>query len=83
MDRPVSRAGSVGQLAHLSLREAGYSRLMRADEVGTLKRLTERRTILNRFIGEHRGRIANTGNLLTLGSIADTAGVAASQLSRE
>jgi adenylate cyclase len=34
----------------------GYSRLMGADEVGTLKGLTERRAILDRFIGEHRGR---------------------------
>jgi len=38
----------------------GYSRLMGADEVGTLKSLTERRAILDRIIGEHRGRIANT-----------------------
>src|SRR5260370_3370538 len=38
----------------------GYSRLMGADEVGTLKGLSERRAILDRFIGEHRGRIANT-----------------------
>src|SRR5882672_3224692 len=38
----------------------GYSRLMGVDEVGTLKGLTERRAILDRFIGEHRGRIANT-----------------------
>src|SRR4051812_14075328 len=38
----------------------GYSRLMGADEVGTLKGLTERRAILDKLIGEHRGRIANT-----------------------
>jgi adenylate cyclase len=38
----------------------GYSRLMGADEVGTLKWLTERRAILDRLIGEHGGRIANT-----------------------
>src|SRR5258706_9355466 len=38
----------------------GYSRLVGADEVGTLKGLTERRAILDRIIGEHRGRIANT-----------------------
>src|SRR5215510_1024594 len=38
----------------------GYSRLMGADEVGTLKGLTERRAILDRMIGEQRGRIANT-----------------------
>jgi class 3 adenylate cyclase len=36
----------------------GYSRLMGADEVGTLKGLTERRAILDRIIGEHRGRDA-------------------------
>ena len=33
---------------------------MGTDEVGTLKGLTERRAILDRIIGEHRGRIANT-----------------------
>ena len=38
----------------------GYSRLMGADEVGTLRGLTERRAILDKLIGEHRGRIANT-----------------------
>jgi adenylate cyclase len=38
----------------------GYNRLMGADEVGTLQGLTERRAILDRLIGEHRGRIANT-----------------------
>src|SRR3954453_24183734 len=38
----------------------GYSRLMGADEAGTLKGLTERRAILDKLIGEHRGRIANT-----------------------
>jgi adenylate cyclase len=38
----------------------GYSRLMGADEVGTLNGLTERRAILDRFIADHRGRIANT-----------------------
>jgi len=30
----------------------GYSRLMGADEVGTLKGLTERRAILDRIIGD-------------------------------
>src|SRR5262249_29763989 len=38
----------------------GYSRLMGADEVGTLQGLTERRAILDGIIGEHGGRIANT-----------------------
>src|SRR6516225_10675504 len=52
----------------------GYSRLMGADEVGTLKGLTERRAILDRFIGEHAGRIANTAGdsiLAEFGSAVD------------
>ena len=52
----------------------GYSRLMGTDEVGTLKRLTERRAILDRLIGEHRGRIANTAGdsvLAEFGSAVD------------
>src|ERR1700757_141119 len=52
----------------------GYSRLMGADEVGTLKGLTERRAILDGFIGEHRGRIANTAGdsvLAEFGSAVD------------
>jgi adenylate cyclase len=43
----------------------GYSRLMGADEVGTLKGLTERRAILDRIIVEHR-RIGNAGLLPTV-----------------
>jgi adenylate cyclase len=38
----------------------GYSRLMGADEVGTLRDLTQRRAILDGLIASHRGRIANT-----------------------
>src|SRR6516165_3241004 len=52
----------------------GYSRLMGADEVGTLQGLTERRAILDRFIGAHRGRIANTAGdsvLAEFGSVVD------------
>src|SRR5690348_7060846 len=52
----------------------GYSRLMGIDEVGTLKSLTERRVILDRLIGEHRGRIANTAGdsvLAEFGSAVD------------
>jgi adenylate cyclase len=52
----------------------GYSRLMGADEVGTLRGLTECRAILDRFIGEHRGRIANTAGdsvLAEFGSAVD------------
>jgi adenylate cyclase len=47
---------------------------MSADEVGTLKGLTERRAILDRIIGEHRGRIANTAGdsvLAEFGSAVD------------
>src|SRR5215213_4178393 len=39
---------------------AGYSRLMGLDEVGTLRTLTAHREIMDRLIGEHGGRIANT-----------------------
>ena len=52
----------------------GYSRLMGTDEVGTLKGLTERRAILDKLIGDHRGRIANTAGdsvLAEFGSAAD------------
>ena len=42
----------------------GYSRLMGADEVGTLRGLTERRAILDRIIGEHAGHIAPPGSNL-------------------
>ncbi len=38
----------------------GYSRLMGADEVGTLQTLTAHRETMDRLIAEHRGRIANT-----------------------
>jgi TolB-like protein/class 3 adenylate cyclase len=37
-----------------------YSRLMGEDEAGTLETLISHRTILDGFIAEHRGRIANT-----------------------
>src|SRR5512136_2063944 len=52
----------------------GYSRLMGADEVGTLKGLTERRAVLDRAIADHRGRIANTAGdsvLAEFGSAVD------------
>jgi adenylate cyclase len=39
---------------------AEYSRLMGLDEVGTLRRLQAYRTILDRLIAAHRGRIFNT-----------------------
>src|SRR5258705_12272520 len=52
----------------------GYSRLMGADEVGTFKGLTERRASLDKLIGKHRGRIANTAGdsvLAEVGSAVD------------
>jgi TolB-like protein/class 3 adenylate cyclase len=52
----------------------GYSRLMGADEVGTLRDLTQRRAILDGLIASHRGRIANTGGdsvLAEFGSAVD------------
>jgi adenylate cyclase len=48
----------------------GYSRLMGADEVGTLKGLTKRRAILDEAIAEHRGRIANTAGDSVLAEFA-------------
>src|SRR5205823_15013876 len=44
------------------------------DEVGTLRGLTERRAILDKLTGEHRGRIANTAGdsvLAEFGSAVD------------
>src|SRR6202163_203253 len=52
----------------------GYSRLMGADEVGTLQDLTRRRAILDDLISAHRGRIANTAGdsvLAEFGSAVD------------
>jgi adenylate cyclase len=48
----------------------GYSRLMAADEVGTLRDLTQRRTILDGLIASHRGRIANTAGDSVLAEFA-------------
>jgi TolB-like protein len=54
--RPVERKLT----AILAADVAGYSRLMGADEVGTLGRLTVCRTIVDELIATHRGRIFNT-----------------------
>ncbi|MHC2290361.1 adenylate/guanylate cyclase domain-containing protein [Bradyrhizobium barranii] len=53
---------------------AGYSRLMAADEVATLRDLTQRRGILGSLIVSHHGRIANTAGdsvLAEFGSAVD------------
>jgi len=52
----------------------GYSRLMGTDEAGTLLALTDRRAILDKLIGDHGGRIANTAGdsvLAEFGSAVD------------
>ncbi|MEH2541662.1 class 3 adenylate cyclase [Bradyrhizobium sp. AZCC 1577] len=43
----------------------GYSHLMGADEVGTLRGLTGCRSILDRLIADHRAHMANTGQQFT------------------
>src|SRR6516164_7308041 len=54
---------------------AGYSRLMEADEEGTLARLkAHRRELVDPRIGEHRGRIVKTtgdGLLAEFASVVD------------
>src|SRR5450755_896420 len=52
----------------------GYRRLIGADEVGTLNGLTERRAILDKLIGEHRGRIANTAGDSVLAEFGSAVG---------
>jgi adenylate cyclase len=56
---------------------AGYSRLMGADEEGTLARLKElRKTLVDPAIASHRGRIVKTtgdGMLVEFGSVVDAA----------
>ena len=52
----------------------GYSRLMGADEVGTMRDLTHRRSVLDAMIASHHGRIANTAGdsvLAEFGSAVD------------
>ncbi|GAC1431703.1 MAG: hypothetical protein NVSMB6_30010 [Burkholderiaceae bacterium] len=52
----------------------GYSHLMDTDEVGTMRDLNQRRTILDGLIAAHRGRIANTAGdsvLAEFGSAVD------------
>ncbi len=55
-DRPIERKLAAIFAADI----AGYSRLMARDEVGTLARLRACRTIVDRLIAAHRGRIFNT-----------------------
>jgi adenylate cyclase len=59
---------------------AGYTRLMRADEVGTLQRLTAlRERILEPLIAEHTGRVVKLmgdGLLVEFASLVDAVGCA-------
>ncbi len=70
------RQGSSGGLAAILAADvAGYSRLMGADEEGTLAALKElRRELADPKIKEHRGRIVKTtgdGLLVEFASVAD------------
>src|SRR5713101_7326057 len=62
-------------VAILAADVAGYSRLMGADEEGTLNRLkAHRRELLDPKIAEHRGRIVKTtgdGMLVEFSSVVD------------
>jgi adenylate cyclase len=49
---------------------AGYSRLMGADEPGTLARLKERREAILRHVADHRGRLVNTAGDSVLAEFA-------------
>jgi adenylate cyclase len=57
---------------------AGYSRLMGADEEGTLARFkAHRQELIDPNIAEHHGRIVNTtgdGMLVEFGSVVDVSG---------
>ena len=59
---------------------AGYSRLMHADEVGTLERLkAHRKALLDPTVAAHRGRIVKTtgdGALVEFASVVDAVGCA-------
>ena len=76
---PRGRRGDVSQTrrlaAILAADVAGYSRLMGADEEGTLERLKAlRRELLDPKIAEHHGRIVKTtgdGMLVEFASVVD------------
>src|SRR5688572_18547529 len=62
---PVESAQTMGSderrlVAIFAADVAGYSRLMRADEQGTMRALQAVRGIIDSSIADHRGRIANT-----------------------
>src|SRR5215831_4518071 len=56
--------------AILSADVVGYSRLMGADEVGTLRTLTAYRQIIDALIAQHRGHIVGTAGDSVLAEFA-------------
>ena len=71
----MSEAASLRKLtAILAADVAGYSRMMRADQSGTIDRLAVRREILDEAVARRRGRIVNTAGdsvLAEFGSVVD------------
>src|SRR5262245_55500777 len=68
---PIPPAGVERKLAAiLSADVVGYSRLMGADEVGTLHTLTAYRQIIDALIAQHRGRIVGTAGDSVLAEFA-------------
>ena len=78
---PGAMAATRRLAAILAADVAGYSRLMGADEEGTLERLkTARRQLIDPKITEHHGRIVKTtgdGLLVELASVVDAVRCAA------
>ena len=69
MSQPVERRLA----AILAADVAGYSRLMGADEAGTVQALREHRVVADPLIARHGGRIVKTtgdGVLIEFGSVA-------------
>jgi adenylate cyclase len=58
--RPQAERAQRKLAAIFAADAAGYSRLMSADERGTLRTLTAHRAIMDDLIAQHGGRIANT-----------------------
>jgi adenylate cyclase len=71
----MGEAASLRKLtAVLAADVAGYSRMMRADQHGTIDKLTVRREILDDAVARHQGRIVNTAGdsvLAEFGSVVD------------
>ena len=71
----MGEAASLRKLtAVLAADVAGYSRMMRADQHGTIDKLALRREILDDAVARHQGRIVNTAGdsvLAEFGSVVD------------